>query len=70
MKGNIAEAAVAFERAQTWKDAYRNWRNAGKWEKTVRYAVGSEKAALEWTINFETIINQRPPNFFNCFNKR
>lgn len=62
VQGRSSEAAEAFERAGAIDDARRNWRTAGKWEEAIRLAApgGSEKVDLEWLVEFETLVRQRP----------
>ena len=59
-QGQPNDAAVAFERAHAMKDALRNWRTAGRWEKAIHLAAGDEKADLEWLMNIEGDIAAMP----------
>ncbi|WP_462137279.1 hypothetical protein [Candidatus Mycalebacterium sp.] len=55
------EAAEAFESAGTDynKDAFRNWRTAGKWKDAARLAEGEDKDDMKWFVQLEQVANQR-----------
>jgi hypothetical protein len=54
------EAAEVFERAGAYKDAVRNWRGAGRWERAIKFAEKSERADLEWLADVTNTIERRP----------
>ena len=54
------EAAEAFERAEMPTDALRTWRKAGRWERAVGLAHGTERKDLEWLIQLEQTVTRRP----------
>jgi hypothetical protein len=56
------DAAEAFERAEAFSDALRNWRNAGRWEMAAELAEGREQSDLQWLIAFEDAVQHRPPD--------
>ena len=58
--GRKTEAAEAFELAGMPKDALRNWRDSGRIDKAVRLAEGEEKADLQWLVDMQELISQRP----------
>lgn len=59
-QGRAEDAANAFARAGATKDALRNWRGSGKWEKAIALADGSERADLEWLIDLENTVARIP----------
>ena len=59
-QGKPEDAAEAFEVAGATKEAMRNWRVAGIWEKAYPLAEGEEKECLEWLINMERIVDRVP----------
>jgi hypothetical protein len=63
-QGRSIEAAEAFERdgPDSSEDALRNWRDAGQWEKAVRFATNgsAERQDLEWIVELDSLISRRP----------
>ena len=53
-------AAEAFEDAGMTKDAFRNWRQAGRWESALRLAEGSDVARLAWLCEITTQLRAAP----------
>ena len=60
-----SEAAKAFEEAGRSRDALRNWRRAGMWERAVELAEGPEKDDLEWLVEMGRIAESRPVGIQN-----
>lgn len=60
--GRHAQAAVAFEEAGMSRDALRNWRRVGQYEKALRHAGGETRADLQWMIQAEKLMQLRPGN--------
>lgn len=63
--GRHAQAAAAFEEAGMSKDALRNWRRAGEYEKALPHAWGDTKADLQWMIQAEKLMELRPGDIQN-----
>ena len=56
----LEEAAEAFERAGMPSDALRVWREAGRWERALHFAEGTEREDLEWLRELERAVEKRP----------
>jgi len=65
-QGRYEEAAEAFEMATASRDAFRNWRLAGSWERALQLVAKvdgmneTESADLGWLVEFEKVMNRRP----------
>ncbi|MDE0659920.1 MAG: hypothetical protein OXI79_09775 [Gammaproteobacteria bacterium] len=59
-QGRFDEAAEAFERAEMPEDALRTWRMAGRWERAIRLAEGTERADLEWLGDLQRTVEEQP----------
>lgn len=63
------EAAMAFERARLPRKALANWRAAGNVKEATRLASGRLKSDLQWIVDMQELIEQRPPGIENRLHK-
>lgn len=59
-QGRHEEAAETFEAAGQAKDALRNWRLAGRWERAMPLAEEGTRADLAWLHEVDGIMGRRP----------
>lgn len=63
--GLHSQAAAAFQEAELYQDALRNWRKDGKYEEALAHAKGKTKGDLEWMIKAEKLMERRPREIHN-----
>ena len=75
-QGRHEDAGHAFEACEALEDAFRNWREAGDWERAIQLAKRipgideSDKIDLKWLIDLEEIVTSRPHEISTRLTKR
>ena len=63
--GRHSQAGELFEQADSPEGALRNWRKAGCYEEALAHATGDTRADLQWMIEVEDSMRDRPHEIQN-----